>query len=71
MQEKLAGNPFRGLAQVAMGSIQLEWGWGVLLIGAGLMVASGLVTSRTDRRPCPHCAERISDRGDAVPLLWS
>lgn len=59
MQQKLAGNPFRGLAEATMGSVQFEWGWGVLLVGGGLMVASGLVGNVVGRRSCPHCAEQI------------
>jgi hypothetical protein len=59
MQQKLAGNPFRGLAEAAMASVQFDWGWGVLLVGGGLMVASGLVGSAAGRRSCPHCAEQI------------
>jgi len=58
MQEKLAGNPFRGLARWLWA--RSSWnGWVYCSLAPGLMVASGLVTSRTDRRPCPHCAERI------------
>ena len=40
MKTQLAGNPFRGIADVAMQSVQLEWGWAVLVVGAGLVVAS-------------------------------
>lgn len=41
MDTELADNPFRGLAEAAMGSVQLQWGWAVLLIGAGLTVYAG------------------------------
>jgi hypothetical protein len=30
MQTELADNPFKGLADVAMDSVQFEWGWAVL-----------------------------------------
>lgn len=36
LEQELAGNPFRGLADMAMESIQLQWGWAVLLLGVGL-----------------------------------
>lgn len=39
MERDLAGNPFRGLADMAVESIQLQWGWAVLLVGAGLQIA--------------------------------
>lgn len=35
---ELEDNPFAGLAQTAMGSMQLQWGWLVLIAGAGAMV---------------------------------
>ena len=38
MDRELAGNPFRGLADVAMESIHLEWGWIFLFVGAGLIL---------------------------------
>ena len=40
MERELAGNPFRGIADVAMQSIQLQWGWVVLIIGACLLIAA-------------------------------
>lgn len=42
MDEDLAGNPFRGLAELAQSSIQIEWGWIVLVLGAGLLLLSAL-----------------------------
>jgi hypothetical protein len=47
MESQLAGNPFRGLADAAMQSVQLQWGWAVLVVGAVLvLVAAGM-------RPAP------------------
>ena len=40
MELSLAGNPFRGLADMAMQSVQLQWGWAVLIVGSGLVIAS-------------------------------
>ena len=40
MAMKLAGNPFRGIADAAMQSIQLQWGWAVLIVGACLLIAA-------------------------------
>jgi hypothetical protein len=36
----LAGNPFRGFADFAMQSVQLQWGWALLIGGAALVIAS-------------------------------
>lgn len=40
MDRELSGNPFRGIADVAMQSIQIQWGWAVLVIGAALLIAA-------------------------------
>lgn len=40
MDRELAGNPFRGFADMAVQSFQLQWGWAVLIIGSCLMIVS-------------------------------
>lgn len=40
LDSTLAGNPFRGIADMALQSVQLQWGWALLVIGSGLIVAS-------------------------------
>lgn len=47
MDAELAGNPFRGIAETAAGSIQMQWGWAVLVLGAGLLVYAGLAARRS------------------------
>lgn len=47
MNSKLAGNPFRGFADIAMGSVQLQWGWALLIIGAALVIASAAMKNET------------------------
>ena len=36
----MVGNPFAGIGQAMIESAQLEWGWAVLFVGAGLLVAA-------------------------------
>lgn len=38
MAEELEGNPFAGLAQTAMASVGLQWGWLILAAGPALLV---------------------------------
>lgn len=45
LQRELADNPFRGLGELAIQSVQLEWGWAVLVLGA-LMLIGGAVIER-------------------------
>ena len=40
MGANLAGNPFKGLAEMAMQTVQLQWGWALLVVGSGLVIAS-------------------------------
>ncbi len=40
MEAELRGNPFRGLADMTLQSVQLQWGWALLIVGAVLIIAS-------------------------------
>lgn len=73
MHTTLADNPFAGIGEVMVEGVQLQWGWGVLLlgsvvlIGAGLMRAEGVTAENSEadarnERDCPWCAERILRR---------
>lgn len=42
----LDGNPFRGLVDVATASVQLQWGWAVLLVGALLTIGAAVVRAK-------------------------
>lgn len=69
MERDLADNPFRGIGEAMMQSVQLQWGWAVLVVGALLLCAAGLgkgapqnqpaFPSESQMRKCPECAERI------------
>jgi len=48
--QELEGNPFAGLAEGAMSAVQIQWGWLVLAIGAGLMVYAAF-KSRDESSP--------------------
>ena len=45
MDVELAGNPFRGLADIALNSVQLQWGWVILLCGIGLLIAAAAINN--------------------------
>ena len=47
MQSDLAGNPFGGIANAAMQSVQIQWGWAVLVVGAVLIIAAAAVREDT------------------------
>jgi len=43
VESQLSDNPFRGLADIAMQSVQIQWGWAVLIVGAGLVIAAAAI----------------------------
>jgi hypothetical protein len=46
MAKSMKDNPFAGIAQTAMSSVQLQWGWIILALGAGLLVYVGVTTRK-------------------------
>jgi hypothetical protein len=45
----LAGNPFRGLADIAINSVRIQWGWAIMLVGAGLIIACAIYKDTTKK----------------------
>ncbi len=51
MDGDLEGNPFRGLADAATQTIQLQYGWAVLLIGVCLLIGASILANRSHMAP--------------------
>lgn len=52
MKEGLANNPFAGLGETMLNSVQIQWGWAILIIGAGLLIAAAfLKPTEADAEP--------------------
>ncbi len=47
-KSELRDNPFRGLADIAIQSVQLQWGWAMLIVGAALIIASAAMKDEKD-----------------------
>jgi len=61
MEKSLAGNPFKGLGDAFLSSIQVQWGWLPLVVGSFLIMASGLVAPemlKEDQTPAPLASNR-------------
>jgi hypothetical protein len=43
MEKSLANNPFRGIGDALLSSVQVQWGWLPLIVGAFLVTAAGLL----------------------------
>jgi|GEM_PF-1092601 len=46
-EKDLAGSPFRGLGEIALRSVQIQWGWAVLHFGAVLLIVAGVARPKT------------------------
>ncbi len=46
MKSDLDDNPFRGFADAAIQSVQLQWGWAVLFVGIGLLIVSAVLPEK-------------------------
>ena len=60
MESQLAGNPFIGIAQAAMQSVQLQWGWAVLVLGAVLLLAAAVMSEVRLRQSQASSAAEIA-----------
>lgn len=47
-ESNLAGNPFKGLADMAYNSFQLQWGWMILIIGSLLLILAGYLQNKIE-----------------------
>lgn len=47
MQSDLAGNPSGGIANAAIQSVQIQWGWAILVVGVVLIIAAAAVREDT------------------------
>jgi ribose 5-phosphate isomerase RpiB len=45
MKKDLDGNPFAGLAQAMVQAVSLDFGIGVIVVGAGLFIAAAVIKS--------------------------
>ena len=48
METELKDNPFRGLADLAVQSVQLQWGWAVLVIGIAFLIVVAAMKDTDD-----------------------
>jgi hypothetical protein len=72
MQAELADNPFKGIADVAMNSVQIQWGWAVLMLGGVLIViAAAMPPQRVAISNLGRTLGKvINAAGGVVLLMW-
>jgi hypothetical protein len=49
MATELADNPFAGLANLAAQSVQMQWGWAVLITGIALILVAAAMKPQTQK----------------------
>lgn len=59
LAKSLEGNPLAGIAQTAMSSIQLQWGWIVLALGAGLLIYAGVTARKASGSRLASTEDRV------------
>lgn len=47
----LIGNPFAGLAEASVKSVQLQWGWGLLIVGVIALFGAGFLGRNLTNKP--------------------
>lgn len=58
MGVELADNPFKGLGDIMLQSVQLQWGWALLVIGSLLLV--GAAALKSEFRPTDNTPQRVN-----------
>lgn len=67
--DELKDNPFAGLAKTAVGTIQLQWGWLVLAVGAGLLIYAGIKARREIEQPLLSADDGPAKTVAAISIL--
>lgn len=65
LADDLKDNPFAGIAHTALSSVQLQWGWLVLALGAGFLVYAGLKERKEIEAPLLQLPDGVA-RGVAA-----
>jgi hypothetical protein len=65
MDRDLEGNPFRGIADAMSQSVQLEWGWAIMVGGAALLIAASFMD-----RPRPSWLAYVVTVLALVPIAF-
>ena len=68
LADGLKGNPFAGMAQAAMGAVQIQWGWLVLGAGAGILVYLARQARKGEGQPLFQLGEQ-SGKGLLIASL--
>ncbi len=57
MGADISDNPFRGIADLAMQSVQLQWGWAVMIVGVALLITCAAMREELKPRSIGEATE--------------
>jgi len=71
----LAGNPFAGIVQLAVRSIQIQWGWALLVLGSVLIIGAASIeeTPKKEKATAGHAQineETVPKKSSEVPTKY-
>jgi hypothetical protein len=69
MAEQLEGNPFAGLAQTAMASVGLQWGWLILAAGPALLVYVAVQERKAEGSPLFSAGDNVERIAAGISVL--
>lgn len=69
MAEELEGNPFAELAQTAMASVGLQWGWLILAAGPALLVYVAVQDRKADGSPLLSVSDGVEQIAAGISVL--
>jgi len=46
LSSDLRGNPFAGFGELMLETVELQWGWAVLILGAALIIAAAAIKEK-------------------------
>jgi len=69
MSRDLAGNPFRGFVDLAMSTIQIQWGWVLLILGAILVMISSVM--KDEQYAIQNNQENVASNRSNIKILGS
>lgn len=61
---ELADNPFKGLGDMMLQSVQIQWGWALLIVGALLLV--GAAALKSELKPSDNASQQANR---AIPIM--
>lgn len=56
MKESMKDNPFGGLGEAMLSTVQIQWGWAILIVGAALLIVAALL-----KEMASETASKIND----------